>query len=184
MYGKAPAGNEWYYEACLRLRDELGLKESVIFAGFAASAEAAYNEGDVVVLSSISEGFPYSVVEAMMCGRPVVGTDVGGVREALEGCGLVVEPRNAQEMAAACLHLLRDPELRSELGRRAREKALEQFSLQQCNAAYLGAYQRLATVASMRVRYSLEPTPEKVPLGRWQRLRTQLTGAHASEPGG
>ena len=120
----------------------VGLKETVIFAGFAASAEAAYNEGDVVVLSSISEGFPYSVVEAMMCSRPVVGTDVGGVRKALEGCGLVVEPRNADELAAACLRLCAILELRRELGRHAREKALEEFSLQQCNAAYLGADQR------------------------------------------
>jgi len=145
LYGKAPKGNEQYYESCLMLRDELGLQETVIFAGFAASAEAAYNEGDFVILSSISEGFPYSVVEAMMCGRTVVGTAVGGVPEALEGCGFVVEPRNPEEMAAACLRLLKDPELARELGRKAREKALTHFSLQQCNAAYLATYQRLAT---------------------------------------
>lgn len=183
LYGKAPAGNEWYYETCLSLRDTLGLKQSVVFAGFAASAEAAYNEGDVVVLSSISEGFPYSVVEAMMCGRPVVGTDVGGVREALEGCGLVVEPRNAEEMAAACLRLLRDSQLRQELGRKSREKALERFSLQQCNAAYVGAYQRLATIASQRARYKVEPAQQRAPIGLWHRLRAQLTGTISSKQG-
>lgn len=147
LYGKAPKGNEQYYESCLALRDELGLQQTIIFAGFAASAEAAYNEGDFVILSSISEGFPYSVVEAMMCGRTVVGTAVGGVPEALEGCGLVVEPRNPEEMAAACLRLLKDPDLARELGRKAREKALTHFSLQQCNAAYLATYQRLMTVS-------------------------------------
>lgn len=145
LYGKPPKGNEWYYEKCLDMRERLKLQENVIFAGFAASAAAAYNEGDFVILSSISEGFPYSVVEAMMCGRTVVGTDVGGVSEALEGCGLVVEPRNPADMARACLELIRDPELTRELGRKAREKALNQFSLQQCNAGYLTTYQRLVT---------------------------------------
>jgi len=119
----------------------------VHFPGFAASAAAAYNEGDFVLLSSISEGFPYSVVEAMMCGRTVVGTDVGGVREALEGCGFVVEPRNPEQMAEACLTLLRDPDLARDLGQKARAKALERFSVQQCNAAYLAVYQRLTREA-------------------------------------
>lgn len=150
LYGKAPRGNEWYHERCIKLRDSLGLQHALIFAGFAASAAAAYNEGDFVVLSSISEGFPYSVVEAMMCARTVVGADVGGVSEALEGCGLVVEPRNPEQMAAACLHLLGDPQMCRELGLRARAKALERFSLQQCNAAYLAAFQHLATEARVR----------------------------------
>ncbi len=150
LYGKAPKGNEAYHERCLALRDELGLEDTVVFAGFAASAEAAFNEGDFVVLSSISEGFPYSVVEAMMCGRTVVGTDVGGVAEALEGCGIVVEPRNPTELAEGCLRLLRNPALTRELGRRAREKALSHFSLQQCNAAYLTTYQYLVTETRAR----------------------------------
>lgn len=150
LYGKAPRGNEWYYDRCLKLRDSLGLQHALIFAGFAASAAAAYNEGDFVLLSSISEGFPYSVVEAMMCGRTVVGTDVGGVSEALEGCGLVVEPRNPEQMAAACLKLLQDPDLCNDLGRKARAKAVERFSLQQCNAAYLSLFQHLATEARSR----------------------------------
>ncbi len=150
LYGKAPRGNEWYFERCLKLRDTLGLQHAVIFAGFAASAAAAYNEGDFVVLSSISEGFPYSVVEAMMCARAVVGTDVGGVSEALEGCGLVVEPRNPEQMAAACLQLLADPDRCRAMGLAARAKALERFSLQQCNAAYLAVFQRLAIEARLR----------------------------------
>lgn len=147
LYGKAPRGNEWYYDRVLGLRDRLGLQDTVHFPGFAASAAAAYNEGDFVLLSSISEGFPYSVVEAMMCGRTVVGTDVGGVREALEGCGFVVEPRNPEQMAEACLTLLRDPDLARDLGQKARAKALERFSVQQCNAAYLAVYQRLTREA-------------------------------------
>lgn len=143
VYGKAPKGNEAYFQQCLDLRAELGLEEVVDFAGFADTAESAYNEGDLVILSSISEGFPYSVVEAMMCGRTVVGTAVGGVPEALEGVGLVVQPRDPEAMGQACLQLLRDREMTRELGRQAREKALREFSLHQCNDAYLDVYHTL-----------------------------------------
>lgn len=155
LYGKAPKGNEAYYEACLSLRAELGLEEAVIFGGFAASAEAAYNEGEFVLLSSISEGFPYSVVEAMMCGRTVVGTAVGGVPEALEGCGFIVEPRNPEAMAEACIYLLQNPDLAQQLGQEARRKALDHFSLRQCNASYLTTYQQL--VATARNRWTIAP---------------------------
>ncbi len=151
LYGKPPKGNEWYYQKCLDMRERLKLQENVIFAGFAASAATAYNEGDFVILSSISEGFPYSVVEAMMCGRTVVGTDVGGVSEALEGCGLVVEPRNPSEMAKACLQLIQNPEQTRAMGRKAREKALAEFTLQKCNAEYLATYQQLVTQMKSRL---------------------------------
>ena len=164
LYGKPPKGNEWYYQKCLDLRDRLKLQDNVVFAGFAASAAAAYNEGDFVVLSSISEGFPYSVVEAMMCERTIVGTDVGGVSEALDGCGLVVEPRNPADMARACLELIQDPERTRELGRQAREKALSQFSLQQCNSGYLATYQRLLTENRYRhpeLDFVYEVAPER-----------------------
>ena len=177
LYGKAPKGNEWYQDRCLKLRDELGLKETVIFAGFAASAEAAYNEGDFAILSSISEGFPYSVVEAMLCGRTVVGTDVGGVSEALDGCGLVVEPRNPGQMAEACLRLLRDPALREEYGRKARQKALDQFSLQQCNSAYLASYQRLATEALTAGAWRRRRRPQPAIAFGLQALRARWAGA-------
>jgi len=176
LYGKSPKGNEWYEERCHGLRDELGLKETVIFAGFAASAEAAYNEGDFAILSSISEGFPYSVVEAMLCGRTMVGTDVGGVSEALEGCGLVVEPRNPAQMAGACLLLLRNADLRREYGEQARKKALERFSMQQCNAAYLASYQRMATEAHSRRRLAASPTPSAISAFGLQALKARLAG--------
>ena len=100
-----------------------------------------------------------------MCGRTVVGTDVGGVSEALEGCGLVVDPRHPEQMARACLQLLRDPDLAREMGRKAREKALAQFSLQQCNAAYLATYQRLARWVKQSNRTAVyQLSPASVPL--------------------
>lgn len=75
----------------------------------------AYAAGGVVVLSSIVEGFPVSLVEAMFCGRATVSTDVGAVVEVIGGTGLVVPPRNPRALADACVALLRDPERRTRL---------------------------------------------------------------------
>ncbi len=124
MYGVVPAGNEGYWREVSALSDHLGLKDAIIFRGRAENLAEAYGAGDLVVLSSRSEGFPYTVIEAMMCGKPVVGTDVGGVAEAIGACGAVVEPGNPQALATACLDLLRDPERRRLLGKRARHRAL------------------------------------------------------------
>ncbi len=133
-----------YYQECLQLRDELGLTEHFIFAGHVDDAPAAYASGDVVVLSSISEGFPYSVVEAMMSGRAVVATDVGGTREACAGAGIMVEPQNPTQMAEGILRLLREPETRNALAEEARQRALAYFTIQQNLGLYRKAYEDLA----------------------------------------
>lgn len=145
LFGAAPEGDEQYYRECQRLVAELGLERVVEFRGYVPSAEEAFNEGDVVVMSSISEGFPYTMVEAMLCERPIVATAVGGVPEAIEGCGVPVEPRNPQALADGILRLLDDPALRVAMGRAAREKAAARFNLRQCAAAYDESYRRLVT---------------------------------------
>ncbi|MYV39746.1 glycosyltransferase, partial [Streptomyces sp. SID1328] len=61
----------------------------------------AYAAGAVVVLSSVVEGFPVSLAEAMFCGRATVSTDVGAVVEVIGGTGLVVPPRNPRALAEA-----------------------------------------------------------------------------------
>ena len=159
LHGTAPSGAEDYYQACLTLRSVLGLQETVRFEGHARSAAAAFNAGDVVVLSSISEGFPYSVVEAMLCAKPVVATAVGGVPEALAGCGIIVEPRNPSQMAAAILELMADPNRRAQLGHAARNKASQEYTLQQCSTAYRSLYRSLVhkRVAATVVAHAQEP---------------------------
>ncbi|MEV8525961.1 DUF3492 domain-containing protein [Streptomyces sp. NPDC052000] len=103
----------------------------------------AYAAGSVVVLSSVVEGFPVSLVEAMFCGRATVSTDTGAVVEVIGGTGLVVPPRNPRALADACVALLRDPERRSRLGAAARARALELFTVEQNLAAFRGIYLEL-----------------------------------------
>jgi len=136
-----------YYEECLALRERLGLTNDVVFAGHSANIAAAYQSGDVVALSSISEAFPYSVVEAMMSGKPVVATDVGGVKEAIGESGLLVPPRDDAALADALIRMLRHPELRAVLGRESRERALNLFTLEKVLDLHLKSYIRLAARA-------------------------------------
>jgi glycosyltransferase involved in cell wall biosynthesis len=73
----------------------------------------------------------------------VVGTAVGGVPEVLAEGGLLVRPRNPEDLAQACLTLLRDPQRCEELGVRARAYAEANFSLERSIDAYANLYRRL-----------------------------------------
>ncbi|MEU8565826.1 DUF3492 domain-containing protein [Streptomyces cyaneofuscatus] len=110
----------------------------------------AYATGGVIVLSSVVEGFPISLVESMFCGRATVSTDVGAVVEVIGGTGLVVPPRNPRALADACIALLRDPERRARLGAAARARALELFTVEQNLAAFRGIYLELISHAPVR----------------------------------
>ena len=133
----------------------------------------AYAAGAVTVLSSVVEGFPVRLVEAMLCGRATVSTDVGAVVEVIGGTGLVVPPRNPRALAEACVSLLRDPERRERLGAAARARALELFTVEQNIAAFHGLY--LETVARTPVR--------RLPLDRTGVPRPFASPAEAHVPG-
>ena len=125
---------------------DLGLTEAVTWAGPVASSREAFAAGQVAALSSISEGMPYTVLEAMMCGRATVSTDVGGVAEAVGDAGLVVPPRDPVAFGRACAELLVDGTRRAELARRGQERARAEFTLERCLTAYRSCYRRLSTV--------------------------------------
>jgi len=129
IFGGTPRGNEPYRDRCLGLAAELGIGACTSFEGRVANIRDAYAAGHVVVLSSISEGFPYTLIEAMTSGRATVSTRVGGVPEAVADTGLVVPPREPRAMAAACFRLLRDEVLRHRLAVAARSRALELFTV-------------------------------------------------------
>ncbi|MGY0069627.1 DUF3492 domain-containing protein [Streptomyces sp. QTS137] len=138
----------------------------------------AYAAGAVTVLSSVVEGFPAGLVEAMFAGRATVSTDVGAVVEVIGGTGLVVPPRDPRALAEACVSLLRDPERRARLGAAARARALELFTVEQNVAAFHDLY--LEIVARTPVRHVLlnatgDPLPFAAPAeahvpGRWADL--------------
>ncbi|MGI8430538.1 MAG: GT4 family glycosyltransferase PelF [Solirubrobacteraceae bacterium] len=133
-----------YVERCRTLIADLELEDTFELRGHHSKPAELYNEGDISALSSIPEAFPYTVLESMACGRPVVATDVGGVREALEGYGIVVPPRDPDAFGAAVVQLLEDEELRTSLGRQARENVLAKYRLSTPIEGYRRLYQQLA----------------------------------------
>ncbi|MYT75948.1 MULTISPECIES: DUF3492 domain-containing protein [unclassified Streptomyces] len=148
--------------------EELGAPE-------APGLAEVYGSGSVVVLSSVVEGFPISLVEAMFCGRATVSTDVGAVVEVIGGTGLVVPPRNPRALAEACVALLRDSDRRERLGAAARARALELFTVEQNVTAFRGIYLEIVSHCPVRreaVDDAGEPRPFAHPPeahvpGRW-----------------
>ncbi|MEU8772749.1 GT4 family glycosyltransferase PelF [Streptomyces sp. NPDC048606] len=133
------------------------------------SPAEAYGAGRVVVLSSVIEGFPLTLAEAMFCGRATVSTDTGAVREVIGGTGLVVPPRNPRALADACLALLGEPERAQRLGAAARARALELFSVEQNVAAFRDGYLALLARGSERPDGDVpfeRPAEARVP-GHW-----------------
>ncbi|MFJ9122308.1 DUF3492 domain-containing protein [Streptomyces sp. NPDC102394] len=144
----------------------------------------AYAAGGVTVLSSVVEGFPVGLVEAMLCGRATVSTDVGAVVEVIGGTGLVVPPRNPRALAEACVALLRDPARRERLGAAARARALELFTVEQNTTAFHGIYLEIVSRTPVRrvvVDATGDPLPFAVPAeahvpGRWAGPRAVARG--------
>jgi glycosyltransferase involved in cell wall biosynthesis len=94
------------------------------------SALRALASAAAFVLPSHTEGFPNSVLEAMALGRAIVATDVGAIPEMLaDGCGIVVPPRDVDQLTAALQRVLGDAELRSEMGKRARRRAVTVYAI-------------------------------------------------------
>jgi len=147
IFGSPPQGGEAYLEHCRAEAYDLGISKQATFEGRVPQVRDAYAAGHVVVLCSITEGFPYTLIEAMACGRPCVATNVGGVTEALgDDAGLVVPPRNPAALADACLKLLRDAGLRRKMGAAARERAIEHFTVDRAISAFDEMYTRLGSL--------------------------------------
>lgn len=146
IFGPTPKGNEEYRAGLEQQISRLALDDTVTFEGPTNGAQPAIEAGHVIALSSISEGLPFSVIEAMMSGRATVNTDVGGVAECTGrdgSCGVVVPARDPEAFAASLAWLLRDHEARRRMGHAARERALGCFSIDVFERRYRELYARV-----------------------------------------
>lgn len=142
FYGKA--SDEDYFAQCQELVRKHNLESTINFAGFTSEPWRAYSEADVVAMSSISEGFPFAIVEAMLSGATIVATDVGGVREAIADTGLMVRASRPEQMAEAILKLLLlPPEERASYGKQALDRSLKLFTQKTFLSEHLDTYYKL-----------------------------------------
>jgi glycosyltransferase involved in cell wall biosynthesis len=108
-----------------------GLEESFIFTGFSADIFPMLKGCHLFVLSSIMEGMPNVVMEAMAMHKPVVATDVNGVRELMvDGkTGLIIPPKEPAALAAAIAKVIDNPDLLAEFGRAGYERVNREFTM-------------------------------------------------------
>ena len=114
------------------LTKELELEDRVVFTGFRNDVAGALHAIDIVVLSSDSEAFPLSLLEAMASSRPIVSTAVGGIPEIVEDgvTGYLVPPRDATSLAARLVDLAENPDRRRAFGRAGRLRLEREFTLE------------------------------------------------------
>jgi len=132
-----------------RLAKELGLSRRVHFLGYVADPAELLSRAQLFVLSSRSESFPRSILEAMRAGLPIVASSVGGIPEAVqeEVTGLLTRPGDEGALRAALGRLLHDAGLRARLGREARKQYEARFQFERLAAETESLY---ATVIAGR----------------------------------
>jgi glycosyltransferase involved in cell wall biosynthesis len=122
------------------------LSDRVVFVGSTIEVPALLNALDIFVLPSLSEGMSNTLLEAMASSLPVVATNVGGNPELVEDgrSGWLFQPGDVSGLTAKLERLTKDPNLRQALGQAARNRAVEQFSLELMIDRYRKLYLDLA----------------------------------------
>lgn len=109
---------------------DLGIEEIVEFKGWVRDVAEIYRDLDIVVLTSLNEGTPVSIIEAMAAARPVVATEIGGVKDVVqdESSGYLVEPNDEAAFSEKLLDLVENPDRRKSFGAYGRESVKDRFS--------------------------------------------------------
>ncbi len=129
VIGEAPRKS--YLAHLLRLAERVGVRDRLILVGPHENVARFYQAMDVFVLPSHTEGLPLTVLEAMASGKPVVATDVGGIREVVctGETGVVVPARDAKRLAEATLTVLKTPVLAKAMGKAGRKRIEAAFTI-------------------------------------------------------
>jgi len=124
----------------------LGLEAQVVRLGVRSDVKRLLGAADLVLMSSLSEGIPLSLIEGMAAGLPVLATRVGGIPEMVEEgrTGLLVAAEDDEAMARQILYLAEDAAARDRLGQAGRERASDLFSEERMVAEYDRAYQDMS----------------------------------------
>lgn len=134
----------------------LGMLERTRFVPWRSEPADVYRALDVFVLPSESEGLSMSLLEAMACGKPPIVTDVGANREVLgrAAASQVVPADDVDTLTSAIARLLRDPQLRADEGRFARQRVEDAYAVSRVVRAYRDLYlEPVGAGALSRKRY-------------------------------
>ena len=125
----------------------LSLGKRVLLPGFREDVLSLMKSADLFVMSSVTEGLGSAVLDAMAMGHAVVGTNAGGIPEAVVPgeSGELVEPGDAKALAAAIVKLLKDSELRRTYGDAGRARVEEHFGVDRLVEGTLEVYRRVSS---------------------------------------
>ena len=132
-------------EELVKRATDLGLEGCLMFEATRRDPLPYYRSLDIYLNTSLHEGLPLSLLEAMACGKPVVAPNVGGIPELLAQGehGFLVGSRHAHDFAEPCLRLIQDRSLRLRLGQNAAQHVGLRFSSIEMTKAYRDLYSRL-----------------------------------------
>ncbi|MFH1731450.1 MAG: glycosyltransferase [Planctomycetota bacterium] len=132
----------------LALRDRLGVESQVEFISHKPREELVdlYRQSSIFVIASVHEAFGKVIVEAGLCGLPIIGTAVGGIPwHVVDGeNGLLVPPRDPAALAAAVARLLDDPALARNMGQEAQRRFRDKWRYEDMVDAHVGLLKRVA----------------------------------------
>jgi len=118
------------------------------FTGFVPyeDLKALYSACDIFVLSSFEEGDPIALKEAMASGKPLIGSNVGGITMQIRDGwnGFLVEPGNERQLAKRIKYLIENEEERRKMGRNSKKLAKEEFDWEKIEEKYLKVYEKVA----------------------------------------
>lgn len=149
----------------LSLARKLGISENIIFTGRISRSKVVhyYAACNIFVIPSLIEAFGLVTVEAMACGKPVIGTSVGGIpdiiNDGLNGC--LVKPRDSENLADKIILLLENPRLIKKMGKAGRKIAEENFSLERRMKRITELYDSLSSTQLRDVRNFWDERVEK-----------------------
>lgn len=152
------------YAAIQSYAEELGISESVCLLGLRRDVDRLLAAADAFLLSSVSEGIPVTIIEAMGVGVPVVATSVGGVVELIDDgvTGLTAPSGDAERLAAALVKMRTTPGLAEGISIRARGRAVNQFSEQRMIERYGHVYREMVGQRCAARVSSFEPWLRRV----------------------
>jgi polysaccharide pyruvyl transferase CsaB len=127
-----------------------GISNNIIFLGFISDDPFEFmNAIDINVLSSLSEGFPYTILEGALFKNPTVSSDVGGITELIEHGknGLLFEAKDYKTLSKYILTLIKDTNLRKKLGNNIYNDAYKKYSLETMKTIQLDIYKKSLSIS-------------------------------------
>jgi glycosyltransferase involved in cell wall biosynthesis len=126
----------------------LDLADKIKFTGLLPPHQIplAIASSDILVHCSLREGLARTLPQAMLCGKPAVSFDIDGAREVVnENTGRLIEPKNVEQLTAACAELIKNKDLREKLGKAGRESVKEKFAPKTMVDTIEAVYKKLTT---------------------------------------